>query len=274
MNDRASTCTSSSSALNVADRLWSLVSGAARLADVRAEVERNYDDNRWWPKGIGDWRLRLVIAGWSTRVSYSMIDTYRTVVSRAQSLSFRGLTELSDDRIRDLVRPIGLHEARIRYLRSVAQFASSRNAEVTQLDTMTNDELVFTLARALHGASYKVAQCGALYIKGYHCGIMPVDSGMLTKVAPTLGLQLPNRPVAHEIMRRELEQHVEAHAECYRKLAVDACYEDLTLPMSSAPTWWVHLVLIYFKRLYCNRGRPFATVDALDRFVAGTSEFT
>src|SRR5437763_10339888 len=102
--------------------LYRVIRGAAALPDVRREVLRNHDDNRWWPLSVTDWRLRLVLAGWSTRVSYNMISTYQMVVARANALRYEQLSELSDEDAFRLVAPIGLASARIAYLRSVSHF--------------------------------------------------------------------------------------------------------------------------------------------------------
>jgi hypothetical protein len=40
-----------------AERVYSLVASAARQPDVRAAVEANHDDNRWWPLSVADWRV-------------------------------------------------------------------------------------------------------------------------------------------------------------------------------------------------------------------------
>ncbi|MEV0177236.1 hypothetical protein AB0I00_39830 [Streptomyces sp. NPDC050803] len=102
----------------------------------------------------------------------------------------------------------------------------------------------------MRGASYKIAQCAALYARGYHCGIIPVDSGMVTKLTPALGFTLPSGPAAHEHLRTLLEHAVARHTDALRTLAAD---QDVTIPAEAAPAWWTHLTLIYFKRLYLNR---------------------
>ena len=33
-------------------------------------------------------------------------------------------------------------------------------------------------------------------------------------------------------------------------------YDKLNIPDYNNATWWVHLVLIYFKRHYCNKHKP------------------
>jgi hypothetical protein len=103
----------------------------------------------------------------------------------------------------------------------------------------------------VRGASYKVAQCALLTARGYHCGIIPVDSGMVTRLAPALGIALPAGAVAHERLRHILEAAVHACGADFRSLIAEHEYQ-VAIPDGAEPTWWVHLVLIYFKRLYLN----------------------
>ena len=84
------------SASGTADRVYSLVACAAQEPEIRDAVEANHDDNRWWPLSVSDWRVRMTVAGWSTRVSYAMINTYADVVAQADSLGWGGLTRLDD----------------------------------------------------------------------------------------------------------------------------------------------------------------------------------
>ena len=92
----------------LADRLRAFVTSAATQPDVRAAVEANHDDNRWWPAYVQDWRIRMAVAGWSSRVSYAMVGTYAGVVARADTLGWDMLTTLDDESLARLVRPIGL----------------------------------------------------------------------------------------------------------------------------------------------------------------------
>ncbi|WP_329155678.1 hypothetical protein OIU91_40865 (plasmid) [Streptomyces sp. NBC_01456] len=232
------------------DRVLALVTRAAALADVRAEVEANHDHNRWWPPTIADPRMRMLAAGWSTRISYRMVDTYAAVLAKAEAIGFDALIDLDDAQLRDLVTPLGLTEARLAYLYSLADTLARWDKDGTDPAGWDAKTFTATFAREVRGASYKVAQCAALYARGYHCGIIPVDSGMVTKLAPALGFTLPSGPAAHEHLRRLLEHAVTRHTEVLRTLA-DA--QNVTIPAGSAPTWWTHLTLIYFKRLYLNR---------------------
>ncbi|WP_327359540.1 hypothetical protein [Streptomyces sp. NBC_01304] len=232
------------------DRVLALVTSASALPDVRAEVEANHDDNRWWPLAITEPRMRMLAAGWSTRVSYRMVDTYAAVLRRADALGFDALADLDDVQARALVSPLGLPEARLSYLRSLTDTLRRWEKDGTDPATMDAEKFIDAFAGSVHGASFKVAQCAALYARGYHCGIIPVDSGMVTKLAPALGFTLPAGPAAHEQLRRLLEHAVAHHGDTLRALAAE---QNVAIPASAAPTWWTHLTLIYFKRLYLNR---------------------
>lgn len=239
----------------LAERLYSLVSRAASRPDVRAAVEANHDDNRWWPRSVSDWRVRMAVAGWSTRVSYSMIGTYSGVVAHADSLGWGKLTALDDREATALVRPLGLAASRVGYLHSLAGFLGQADASGTDLPGMHAGDLVRLFAENIHGAGYKVAQCATLYARGYHCGIIPVDSGMVSKLAPFLGVRLSTGPIAHEQFRELLEAGTTAMASRYRDLLAHLGYQ-VRIPDDADPTWFVHLALIYFKRLYLNRPGP------------------
>ena len=227
----------------------------AELPDVREEVFRNHDDNQWWPRSVEDWRLRMVLAGWSTRVSYTMISTYQSVVSQAAGIGYERLCRLGDERLYDLVGSLGLFSARKQYLQSLRCFIDTLDTDSEPL-ALPNDTLISRMAKEVKGAGYKVAQCAVLYAKGYHCGILPVDSGMKDMLGPCLGLQLPRSSIAHEVMRKHVERLLNDAAERTCDLARNTGYADLDLPADAAPIWWAHLVLINFKRHYCNRRSP------------------
>jgi endonuclease III len=119
---------------------------------------------------------------------------------------------------------------------------------------LPNDQLIDLIAKGVSGVGYKVAQCCVLYAKGYHCGVIPLDSGMRDKLSLCIGLAVPKTPVGHEFMRKKLERMV-AEIDCY-EIAVKTGYQQLKLPQDRPLTWWTHLVLIYYKRLYCNHPKP------------------
>lgn len=234
----------------LAERVLALARVAAAQDDVRDDVEANHDDNRWWPTYVTDPRVRMAVAGWSSRVSYAMIDTYAAVVKAADAYGWDQLTGMDDADLSALVGPLGLVSSRTGYLRSLQGFLRDRPVE--DLQRMPAGEFIEAFASAVNGAGYKVAQCAALYARGYHCGIMPVDSGMVTLLAPLLGMRLETGPKAHEQMRLLLEQCAADHADAYRAMIGDNGY-NITIAESAAPSWWLHLVLIYFKRRYLNK---------------------
>lgn len=238
------------------DMLYEVLDQCSQQPSVRKEVLKNHDDNLWWPKSVVDWRLRMILAGWSTRISYNMVSTYQAVVSSANRFGYERLAILSDKDLYELVSPLGLFNARREYLRSICSFITSLEAKQLEPKQLENDTLIELIASDVKGASYKVAQCAALYAKGYHCGIFPVDSGMRTILGRCLGIDLPKRPIAHEQMRYRMEGLLNERPNIYRELAITNGYSQLSLPDNLAPIWWAHLVLIYFKRLYCNKKKP------------------
>ncbi|MEW1844112.1 hypothetical protein AB0392_39720 [Nonomuraea angiospora] len=235
----------------LAPRLYDLVSVISAQEEVRAAVEANHDNNQWWPLHVDDWRIRMLVAGWSTRVSYAMVDVYAEVVKKADAYGWDALINFQDSEVVELVRPIGLADARVRYLRSLETFVAGSEACGRHPLTMPADEFIEAYAAEVNGASYKVAQCAALYARGYHCGIIPVDSGMVGKLAPLLGMEVGSGTFAHERMRLQLEARAAADCSRYRDL-ITACGYRVTIPDQAIPTWWLHLVLIYFKRLFLN----------------------
>jgi hypothetical protein len=235
-------------------RIFRLVDRAAALSEVRHEVEANHDNNRWWPVSITDTRIRMLAAGWSTRVSYRMIDTYARVIAVADATGFDALAGGTDAELAELVAPLGLARTRIDYFRSLTDLLDRWAKDDTDPLAPDGDHsaLIQRFAEEVRGASYKVAQCALLYARGYHCGIIPVDSGMVTKLGPALGIKLPSGPVAHEHLRHLLEGAAQARAEDFRRLIGQHEYA-VAVPSDALPTWWAHLVLIYFKRLFLNR---------------------
>lgn len=236
--------------------LYETIKSCAILPGVRNEVIKNHDNNQWWPLTVRDWRLRMVLAGWSTRVSYNMISTYRQVVSNANNVGYEQLCEMSEEKLYELVGPLGLFGTRLKYLKSLKLLITELQGRDLTPSAMANEDLIKTIAENVEGASYKVAQCASLYAKGYHCGIFPVDSGMKDMLGPCLGLQLPRSAISHEIMRKHIETLLNASALEYYELSQETGFENLAIPRNQAPIWWAHLVVIYFKRLYCNKHTP------------------
>lgn len=219
--------------------------------EVREQVLKNHDNNMWWPNEVLDWRIRMLVAGLSTRVGYAMIKSYQGVVTSLNSYSYEVLNQMSDLEFLSLVKPIGLGQSRLAFKKSLFTFIDSFENENKKIETFSNSELIKTLEKNVKGAGFKVAQCCVLYAKGYHSGIMPVDSGMKDMLGPCLGFSYKNNPFAHEIFRQSLEYLVEK-VDC-KSIIVKNGYESLTIPDSECLSWWAHLVLIYYKRAFCNR---------------------
>lgn len=219
--------------------------------EVLQEVRRNYVDNLWWPLSVTDWRLRMLVAGWSTRVSYQHLSHYQKVVRNVSALGWEALWRMPDSEVVQCVASLGLPETRLLYLRSLTQFISARENRQEWL-AGPNDELVEEFAREVQGAGFKVAQCAVLYAKGYECGIIPVDSGMVDMLSPLVPVRLPKSSLAHEIVRRWVEHLVKCASHQISAIAEGAGFPGLA--EVGALTWWTHLVLIYYKRTYWNKG--------------------
>ena len=228
---------------------------AASMANVQKDIRDNYWNNRWWPVEIEDWRLKILCAGLSTRVNYNAITTYQYVRDRLIHYGFDGLHSLSKREFTQIVRPIGLAESRWEFWQSLRDFATKlpNSKEIPpKLQTLSNTELIEFLQKNIRGVGYKVAQGSALYIRGYHCGIIPVDSGMKDLLGQCLGFNTSPNARGHELMRKHVEKL--AGELDYSQLLSKTNFHDILAEMKEGEinTWWVHLALIYFKRRYCN----------------------
>jgi len=221
---------------------------------VKKAVFQNYNNNLWWPLSIRDWRIRMLIAGLSLRVSYRMIETFRKVVNELSSYTYEEISLMNRDKFKSIVRPIGLIKLRVRFFLSTLDFVNYVERNKLDIYSMSHDELINLLRDKVFGIGYHGAQCCALYILGYHCGIMPVDSGMKRLFCPCIGLPAPNAPYGYEILRKQLENLTRSID--YNQIAVKEGYEYLNLRESKQLAWWAHLVLIYYKRFFCNKSRP------------------
>jgi endonuclease III len=237
------------------ESLYKVIKVCASLPKVKFEVKNNHDDNQWWPLFVTDWRLRMLIAGWSTRISYKMISKFQKVVSELEKIGYDDICELSETDLRTVIASLGLFTSRQAYLLSLQEFINNFQDDGFLFDT-PNDDLIEIFEKNVKGAGYKVAQCAVLYAKGYHCGTFPIDSGMKDMLGPCLGIRLPKGPYAHEVMRKELEGILNQNSIEYQNLVVELGYIDLQIPKDTAPIWWAHLVLIYFKREFCNQHDP------------------
>ena len=224
----------------------------AEQPKVKEAVIKSHDNNPWWPNDVNDWRLRMLIAGLSTRVSFRMLGSYTKTINEFLQFSYEKIKKMSDVDLKSVLKPLGLPETRIRFIRSMSKYIDDN---LKALDTLSNEQMITDIAKNVSGASYKIGQCCVLYAKGYYCGIMPVDSGMKDMLTPCLGLQTGKTPLAHEIVRKQLEDFAKSYD--WLTIAIELGYgKNITLPTDTPLTWWLHLVMINYKRHFCNNHKP------------------
>lgn len=216
--------------------------------EVKKAVKKNHDNNLWWPLEVEDYRKRLLIAGLSTRISYNMIDSYRKVIKSLNSYTYDDIKNMTEEEIVNIIKGLGLSNTRYKYLSSMIYFIEKYDNEIK---TLSNDELIKLIADNVNGASYKVAQCCVLYIRGYYSGVMPVDSGMKDVELPCLGFEQYKNAVGHDILRKELEKLTNDNN--MKEILKQNGYEELKVDDYNNATWFCHLVLIYYKRYFCNK---------------------
>ena len=233
------------------DEFKNIISICSSMPNVREDVLKNHDNNMWWPLEIDDYKKRLLIAGLSTRISYNMINSYRSVINKLNEYSYDQIKMLSDNELIEIIKGLGLANTRYSYIKSMINFIDKYDGEILE---MKNDELIELIAKNVVGASYKVAQCCVLYMRGYYCGIMPVDSGMKDIELPCLGFTKYNNAIGHDILRKQLQELVKDNN--MYEIIMKNGYDKLNIQDYTNATWWVHLVLIYFKRHYCNKHKP------------------
>lgn len=215
----------------------------AKDKELQNEVNKNFSNNLWWPRDVDDKRLRLIIAGLSTRVSYSMIESYRKVIHNLISIGFDKFKEFSNDEKINIIKPLGLSSTRLKYINSMYNFIENHK----NLDILEECDFIKLINGEVIGASYKVAQCCLLYYKGYPNSIMPVDSGMKDVLLPCLGYKKQKSGIGHEYARQSLEKDV---AIINKRKFIDQNGLNIN---EKEFNWWAHLSLIYYKRKYCNK---------------------
>lgn len=222
--------------------------------DVKKAVINSHDNNPWWPKDVSDWRMKMLVAGLSTRVSFRMLGSYTKTIGNFLSHSYEEIAQTSDDDLKTMLKPLGLPDVRIRFVRSMSTYIDA-NLKNKDIQNVSNLDLIADIAKNVDGASYKVGQCCVLYAKGYYCGIMPVDSGMKDMLAPCMGYKSGKTPFAHEVVREQLEEFAKSYD--WLQIAQKCGYDSkIKLPEDKPLTWWLHLVMINYKRHFCNNHKP------------------
>lgn len=233
------------------EEIKNIIDICSKQEEVKEAVKKNHDNNLWWPLEVKDYKKRLLIAGLSTRISYNMIDSYRKVINNLNSYSYDEIKNMTEEEIVNIIKGLGLSNTRYKYLSSMINFIEKYDDEIK---TLPSDELIRLIADNVTGASYKVAQCCVLYIRGYYSGIMPVDSGMKDVELPCLGFNQYKNALGHDILRKELEALIKNND--MEDVIKKNNYEDLNIEDYKNATWWSHLVLIYYKRYFCNKHNP------------------
>jgi hypothetical protein len=239
------------------DRLKKILELIAIEPAVQQDVRDNYWENRWWPLSITDWRLRILLAGISTRVSYGQIEIYQQVRDQLAEAGVRALRTMDKQEYIEIVKPLGHADNRWKLWQAILKFADrfpDTEEEPGALKKLTSDELIRFLKEEIEGVGYRVAECGTLYLRGYHCGIIQVDTGMKDILGPCLGFETNLHSTGYEVMRQQIEELVQQLD--FKHLLTTTGYEDILAEMQEGQinTWWVHLVLIYFKRRFCSFG--------------------
>jgi len=226
----------------------------ASQPEVKEAVIKSHDNNPWWPKDVNDWRMKMLVAGLSTRVSFRMLGSYIKTINNFLTHSYEEIKKASDDELKIMLKPLGLPDTRIKFIRSMSKYIDNKLTSI-DIKNISSSKIISDIAKNVDGASYKVGQCCVLYAKGYYCGIMPVDSGMKDMLAPCLGYKTGKTAVAHELVRDQLEKFTKDYnwLEIATKLGYDT---HITLPQDKPLTWWVHLVMINYKRHFCNNRKP------------------
>lgn len=233
------------------EEMKEILSICSAMPDVKEDLFKNHDNNMWWPLGVDDYRKRLLIAGLSTRISYNMINSYRKVINDLNNYSYEEIKNMSEQELINIIKGLGLSNTRYKYLSSMIKFIENYENEIQE---KSDDDLIKLIADNVNGASYKVAQCCVLYMRGYYCGIMPVDSGMKDVELPCMGFNEYKNAIGHDILRKQLQELVEDND--MTDIIEKNGYSKLNIPDYQNATWWAHLVLIYFKRHYCNKHKP------------------
>jgi endonuclease III len=236
------------------ERIVKIVKTMAAQPVVMDAVIKSHDENPWWPMAIEDWRMRMIIAGLSTRVSFRMLHTYQDTIRKFEELGYERIKSAADRDLAIVLKPLGLVNGRLKFLRNMVNYLETYRTE-EDFFRKSSQDIINEVSRCVGGASFKIGQYCVLYAKGYYCGVMPVDSGMRDMLAPCLGLETGKKAYDHEVVRLQIEQIAKDHD--WLAIAQALGYDGrVKLPRDMPLTWWLHLVLINYKRYFCNSRKP------------------
>lgn len=143
-------------------KLYNILDICSQDEIVKENVIKNHDNNLWWPTSVKDYRMRLLISGMSTRVGYSMINSYVSVINKMIEIGYDNLITYTEEKIKNVIRPLGLINARYKYIASMIKFIEKYKEQVFIIN---QNDLIALINKEVNGASYKVGQCCVLYLK-------------------------------------------------------------------------------------------------------------
>ena len=100
------------------DKFKEILDICSSQTEVKEDVFKNHDNNMWWPLEITDYRLRLLIAGLSTRISYNMIESYKKVINSLTKFTYEEIKKMTEEEIIKIIKPLGLSNTRYNYISS------------------------------------------------------------------------------------------------------------------------------------------------------------
>jgi len=88
------------------DKLEQVLKSISKNKKVQEEVFKNFENNLWWPSAVKDKKMRLIIAGLSTRVSYAMINSYIKVIRQLENLDYYEFLALGHNKVTEILKPL------------------------------------------------------------------------------------------------------------------------------------------------------------------------
>lgn len=118
----------------------------ASQMEVKDTVINSHDNNPWWPRDVDDWRMKMLVAGLSTRVSFRMLGSYTNTINNFLMHSYEEIKERSDDDLRVMLKSLGLPDARIKFIRSMSGYIDN-NLKSKDIKNIPNGALIADIAK-------------------------------------------------------------------------------------------------------------------------------
>src|SRR5699024_1020989 len=133
------------------DKIVQIVKTMAIQPDVMNAVIKSHDENPWWPMSITDWRMRMIVAGLSTRVSFRMLHIYKNAIAELSKLTYEDVKKSSDDTLMQILKPLGLVNNRLKFFRSMVEYLSRYNTD-EEFFTKTDTQIINDINNFVYGA--------------------------------------------------------------------------------------------------------------------------